>query len=88
MDASGNLTVKAPTDIRFVIQSADGGAYSPVGVSLRQAGTSDPTGAINFMSNVAGQVMVIHDNDQLPDSTYVYQLEFEDQSGQLHTIGF
>lgn len=88
MDANGDLTVNMPTDIRFVIEGPNGTAYSPVGVTFRQAGTSDPTGAINFTLNVADQVLLVHDRDQIADSTYVYHLQFEDQNGQLHTIGF
>lgn len=88
MDSSGDLTVSAPTDIRIVIRGTDGASYNPVGASFRQAGITDPNGAINFRTqNSENQVLVIHDDDQLPDTTYLYHLVFVGPDGQLHVLG-
>lgn len=86
MDSGGDITVNAPTDIRFVIQSADGTVYRPVGVSFRQAGTPDPNGPNNFTTSVAYQTIVIHDDDRVTGETYVYRIVFEDQNGFLYVL--
>ena len=54
MNSNGGLVVNGPTEIRFIIQGADGTAYSPVGFRFKEAssdasgGMGDPLGRSAF----------------------------------------
>ncbi|TAN03419.1 MAG: hypothetical protein EPN36_12730 [Rhodanobacteraceae bacterium] len=92
MDSSGALTVNGPTEIRFIIQGADGTTYSPVGISFKEVsgGTSDSIGSTAFpMRTLVARAnttrLSVFDADPTPDE-FEFTLTIQRSDGTLAII--
>lgn len=96
MDVNGGLTVNGPTEIRFIVQGADGTKYNPVGINFKQvsnyagSGSLDPLGHLAFPTRTftthgnATQLSVFDTN--VAPADFEYDLVIQRSDGALGLI--
>ena len=96
MNPDGGLVVNGPTEIRFIIQGAGGTAYSPVGISFKEApgdasgGRLDPLGSTTFPTRTLvahgnATQLSVYDADSAP-AEFEFSLMIQRSDGTLAVI--